>query len=1214
MVNSRYLVWLIVLALTLIALPHVSALGCCLHGNECQEENSVVLISGQSKALSEEVCQTGLAGTWNTNSCDNVPGCAPVCCCNAPTTPGGDPTGGIELPIAFCTGTKLQRSLVAGQTCAYVCDNKTKSTFTVLTSNASAPGIPPLVGATVTLTAFGSPTPLKTNTSNITGKCTFANVPVGHYTLAAAKGSCTASLFIATGSPVQYSLFLTCPSSGGTDTCTPNWKCTYNSSDKTCGRYDKCVDQACGLAVYPGPLPEVICGLSFCNPDGQLDEGEDCDVKADGTIISSQETACSGYGMEGGTVLCSACKIDASRCFSCPANPTVCTKEQCDKPCDACIANGLCSLAACTDAKPAVTSVTAVQETSDVTLTWNLDQACLSSLQEAFVTRMDDETDEETMFPLSQEQRVSRLFVDEDLEPGKKYCYTITALVKSGGTFLQQESQSVCITMGDEECMQPHPAEVCAVMPCTGGSCTGTAARASCDDDNLLKTIEQCAGACTGPDSQEKTACVDVAVCDWCGGLYGMYAHLSQTVGQAGNDSIDCDSFPGTVPLCTPHHTQTIKDTQSSCSQVKSCYDYTTSSSCTGNACDHAALVGACEWRNLTTTLNGTVSLTAQAGIGICRPVQATKQSCEACNDQDAIFPACTAWLCGQYAANSPTPRCFFNTRAEGLQQDELAMGACISQENMACSKYADQASCTNGTNASVAVVYDGIKRISGTNTLSPSNDLMDLGTCRWTGAAKGCIKDADGKGSNDDCFGSGQDLSRCGSDHQPPVTDISFLQPKTAAGEPLWDATPVYSLKTFSFFVKTSDNKYPSSTLTTFYNLATNAAGGYPTLLLDSLKALELPSGTYTLSYYSEDPSHNLEVVKTSSVIIDSTPPAITSLNITNTSKEVYDDDWRTDVTVSFSATDVHGPLVCTTSLETLGEEITGATRTFHFNSGQEINETYRYLKDGEYTFTIECTDHPFLGNTNPLLKNDFEIKNDRSLTTSPSRIVFKDVDSVTLEAFTAKNATCTYSKTRINFTGGALTGESFSTTDGFVHNKTIAVTEEVYLYYVGCKFEDGKVKINNLNDLILFAVDDSAPTTSLLENGKPYARSQQNASQYVESLSLAFSCVDNALQPKITGWDPNFGPKQLEYCLTTGATVGCSAPIVVPLTGATTAHTFTAQETASGKRSLSYRCVDAGGNAEGWKQAYLTVRDLNFDLSDVEVCTRTGECQTPR
>lgn len=264
--------------------------------------------------------------------------------------------------------------------------------------------------------------------------------------------------------------------------------------------------------------------------------------------------------------------------------------------------------------------------------------------------------------------------------------------------------------------------------------------------------------------------------------------------------------------------------------------------------------------------------------------------------------------------------------------------------------------------------------------------------------------------------------------------------------------------------------------------------------------------TGFHTFYFYSEDISHNLEVVRNFTTYIDADPPNVV-ITTSNISFEAYEDEWRTNLTMRMNV--VSGPpdydayAICSAGLFYGGNNIYVIQNIIEeYNNSWERN--FSSLMDGDYIFSYSCEDS--VGNV--AAKNlTWTIDGDRSITNVLPRGTLNYSD-VSFSVDTGTNAECRYLRSEADippFNETLPPGEPFpaavfdamakfdstgtpEVVKTFMHHTDITAESGLYRYYVKCKmFNDGKIR-GNRGDEVRFAVDLVPPVSAHLVDRSTY------------------------------------------------------------------------------------------------------------------------------
>lgn len=443
-------------------------------------------------------------------------------------------------------------------------------------------------------------------------------------------------------------------------------------------------------------------------------------------------------------------------------------------------------------------------------------------------------------------------YSDRLIEGNSTYCYYVRASYMDGRP--DGVSAVVCNSTGADFCINPHTREFCLNND-----------RYNCTSRNTLNLIKDCSpGYCMPPDYSGITRCVNQSVCDYCNGLYGMFANLpGLKVRINGTTSFTfnwCNSTNPAIPAvegCYYDRTRTLFSAFKYCSNVSSCYNYKSKTACEDpDSC--GGKTGPCVW-------NWTQRTKPELG-GLCRPFDENDQQCELCDSKEFnwLSPSCTPEICKLFG------NCYYI--GKGTWHDY----SCSSEKLLTCADYNDSNRCAGGQPVRVDVNYDpNGNRISGTHQLTPSNDNLDLGKCYWHDYNNGyglCIRDADGFPVVSFAPGApGWDCDSndiiCSSDFDNPITTILPRSGCNAGG--------IYG-ETADINYVVSDDRYFSRYLKTYFCITSQGSTCYPSNLgfNGTYTRAMTASGMYKLFYYSQDPAKNLEVIKSITIEVDAAPP----------------------------------------------------------------------------------------------------------------------------------------------------------------------------------------------------------------------------------------------------------------------------------------------------------------------------------------------------
>jgi hypothetical protein len=164
----------------------------------------------------------------------------------------------------------------------------------------------------------------------------------------------------------------------------------------------------------------------------------------------------------------------------------------------------------------------------------------------------------------------ARAFLDT-VQPGKKYCYKVTALCGS-----LVSSQPKCFVAGDEICYE-QKGEFCQK--------SDPAKRFTCDANNKITVVQDCTTVgekyvCAGPFSQGNTICTTIGTCDKCNEPFGVFADFTGSVTQyeigKRTVSLPCKD----APFCYYDYSEKSMNMFFDCIGIDTCYDYRSKAGC----------------------------------------------------------------------------------------------------------------------------------------------------------------------------------------------------------------------------------------------------------------------------------------------------------------------------------------------------------------------------------------------------------------------------------------------------------------------------------------------------------------------------------------------------------------------------------------------------------------------------------------------------------
>jgi len=758
---------------------------------------------------------------------------------------------------------------------------------------------------------------------------------------------------------------------------------------------------------------------------------------------------------------------------------------------------------------------------------------------------------------------VSNISNPIQIKANQRYCYTLTVVFnKSVQMPLTLPTQNrmynitTCIIAGDEQCMDNHLDSWCIGNNNVSCFSNNTLRSQTCGSTTILG--HSCNNYCTVADGNAQCdAQCDSQFgnqCDMCNSMFGLFSYQGFSPLMYGM-KIVCPSlsYPAPTPDntglgvgnhlfgCYADYSMTSIDKAYSCSDVSSCYDYSSESSCEQDYCGKFTTDdkgNGCEWVND----NYNNSVKNIFGKGVCRPKDVAEQNCNLCNDLSAgniqghnrLYSECTQNICGLYGY------CFFNKNDK----------TCMNGTGITCTSYDNSGDCigqgTSASNVNVDVQWSSSlqsyslqTKISGKNTvLARSNDYLRMGVCKWTGTE--CIRDTDNNNLEDCGKFTGDEYLACGKDFIPPNTIINSrtyyglvmdMRGEVTVSDnnpwPLGDNVKDQDTKLLMYYcIAPAYHRpcYPNATM-----ILTNPLSSYIVNVSKFSDALGNPisaadnGNQFTMYYFSEDPAKNLEAVKSFTFTLDAKAP-VPNVNILMKTFNVTSKDWLTNLTVTFNIISdekswpvdctfaLHPPATGTGVLLFSGKEIYNIPSTLPpYNteisgSSNSLTTMYPELSDGVYTYDLHCIDsakNQYDATNVPIRIDDDLTINDHSPPIGPvmtftSKEFEKNLDG-NVSINTTQPGLCRYSSDtydyslmKNNFTNRNFTDKIVNDISGsiiYFHNSTVTLPSTdasgIYWYYVACNLTiNGEQKIVRGDDAdnINFAIDDIGPKTTLM------------------------------------------------------------------------------------------------------------------------------------
>ncbi|MFC1754854.1 hypothetical protein ACFL96_15915 [Thermoproteota archaeon] len=357
------------------------------------------------------------------------------------------------------------------------------------------------------------------------------------------------------------------------------------------------------------------------------------------------------------------------------------------------------------------------------------------------------------------------------------------------------------------------------------------------------------------------------------------------------------------------------------------------------------------------------------------------------------------------------------------------------------------------------------------------------------------------------------------------------------------------------------------------------------------------LTTGHYTLYFFSEDFSKNLEYpIKSISLFVDASPPDVEIRFDPITSWEVFEDVWRTNVTMTMRIVNatVTQDEVATCSAKFMDE---WKNELFLLSSiNGEYNDTwvknYTYLVDGPYLFWFWCEDD--VGNVN----NDtvrLLIDGDKSVTDPQPRATLNYQD-IEMSVRSDKSANCKYFESyydddRFNTTNftkdmfDTLLPNTFALTGGTFHKQDLTdVANGYHRFYVKCYFPDENKIVGSRADHVRFAVDVEPPVTHVSTDLTPYQ------DWFNADVKITLRCSDPLIVDPV-GLPWQYGCKTIHHC--TGTDCKFFDNATAPST------TFT----LSRSTNITFYSMDKGNNTEVMQKNVLFLIDKTAPNLTLEI-----------
>ncbi|MGV8163018.1 MAG: carboxypeptidase-like regulatory domain-containing protein [Candidatus Nanoarchaeia archaeon] len=1224
----------IILLLVIMGLPifvsSQDAVGCCITEGTCNG------VTGLQEC-------TGDGSVFYAESCTTLPLCDQVCCEFAESVPCQFI---VDARCAYQGGQTVP-GINDENTCTSICGDGVYISGMVNYSNGVSA---PLANVQV-LNSVDNQVITEGVADESGGFSLLVPVNSDYNVLALAPGNSQCSSVM---HPVQVlvaninigHILLNCQSVVDPPVCESSWDCSPWEPGPDCGTRS-CIDSNSCSPPTNVPISYVPCGESVCG-NGNLEQGEDCeqpDIFREG-YASCEERLGEGYV---GSVVCTYnCQVQTN-CVDCSNG---CTDASLCTICDACEGDPIC--ADVCDASEIVTPFDAVGIYEESTgkgigLTWGINELCtLSSSTKIFRCKANEDMDAcAPNSPLKHIDTVSGAifeYSDYELGTATAYCYNLSVNVNNGlDSFTIGPSELACAKVWDDACLENPNGAHCdgnSLVQCEGGYLVG-------DEECVCGCIEDTSGI----DPVDAT-CVeldDCNQCDLCSGPFGLFPYINYDFPEIYSawEFQSCLELRELSYCFVDEYSKTnaIIGEYQYCSDINSCYDYRTKSSCTNNPCN-LDLTSNCAWQSL--------SEGNELGLGVCIPSDMELQDCSKCDSLGILGNYCPEQLCSLFGKDEQgNSNCYYNSELKSEFEDlYIDNSSCINKAYVACETYDSMQECTGagggniqGTPFRINVYYqydaensEYIRTGNNNRVTTNSSDLFERGKCVWQ--ENKCIKDA----NNDAGLINNDDYEDCPTNKGLEHCFLDFDEPNTTLyiGGQLFVDGAVYSKAELALLTAAV-----TENADTYFNIGTTSQNpksgevippgdyvfNYPQFELQDfitvLSALNAESNkNHALYFYSEDLAKNLEEVKTLTFELLKDLSGVEVNYVLSSAFYLNSNTFLTNLTVDVEYDE---NLTCRVNLS----DITGDQENFigdATRSTPELTWKYDYLIDGNYLITTHCTDdhlQSFTNFTAVAIDADISIYN-----ATPKGKTYR-AGPVNIGIRTENNGVCYYTKNEgaqtPEFPGLPTmnlvpTGEmnvnsdwvQYALTGEKNHNSTIIeeIGDEntgIKLIYSGCWFinSEGQTEwyMGNDGDTIYYAIDETAPQITLIdgETELPY-----DNSTFVEELILKLYCSDYDSRLE-AGLNYSFGCKT--NMTVSKYYVNYSWPHNV-------VEVFPARNLTQGQEivigaPLSYVQIylnitsdDKGGNSNNF-QTFVNVRNLSFMDPIAVICDPdTGVC----
>lgn len=697
-------------------------------------------------------------------------------------------------------------------------------------------------------------------------------------------------------------------------------------------------------------------------------------------------------------------------------------------------------------------------------------------------------------FPIAELSPQTLEFTDTNVEPGATYKYSVMAYYDYG--FVGKVvSEPKTISLGEAECFSKDDRDEI----CLGST------RYECDENNTITELtDQVKKDLCIYSSETETEYVPEADCSQCNPPLGLFSY-------AGIVMIEEEGIPpypvlcSEVESCYSDYTRTAVDKYLSCENVESCYDYKSEGACTANKCLKQM---PCHWVD---------HVSSALGMGVCVPDEEKYHDCARCNQPgkfNELFLSCDEDLCERYGAFDEDRDNLYEPATEESSCYFTSDKKCVNKREASCEHYRNEGDCGTGNQDIVEVDTFVTNEIT-----APTEDFFGYEICAYnkpdSDFLNHCYKDA-----NDDNL------------RDPYPKDM--LLPYTVIVHP----TQAKEIN-FDYVVYDTVNETPVTNAETWFSVTGTGQANFIKATGGKIKYSELDEGTHTVHYFSKDKAHNLEIIKSFDIEIDTTEPEITFSWLYGVGN---------DIIIKLEAEEI---ISCRAFMKNqAGARIQTEKDILFDEPGASFSRTYQ-LDDGIYYYNYTCND--MVGNPASEQKTMIVDRDNLVFNGQPSGTI--NYDYVTLSVETKIDAECRHS------TNPMLTDTAYSAAEPLITNdkrhhlsSAFQLSNGAYAYYVRCRSKDtGELTRYSTVPKIAFSVDTTPPETVL----------KQSAEGWAQKKDIDFGCTD----PPVFGLYPEFGCDTTKYCI---SNTDCT-----PTTEAKSV-------TVTAFSRLCYQSIDKGGNAE--------------------------------